>query len=153
MFRDRDEDGKEAVAGTPAVAAADLKPGDLTDIKGAAAYLNVSEMRVRTLLREGRLEGATKVPVGETQVVKWQVPVSALDTYRETKGTFGEGRKGGKAWVVRIKEPAQLELLQKFCSDNGLDEPTPRYKYDPEKAKAYRLKKAAEKKAEAAAAG
>lgn len=150
MFRDRDAEG-ESPTTEAQVAASALSAGDLTDIKGAAIYLDISEMRIRTLLREDRLEGSEKVQVGETQVMKWQIPVSALDTYKETKGTFGSGRKGGKAWVVRITDIAQLDLLKAFCEKNELAAPEPRYKYDPEKSKAYRLERAAKKKAEAEA--
>lgn len=121
----------------------------LIDIKGAAAYLGISAMRIRTLLREGRLEGAEKVQVGDTAVVKWVIPQSALDSYTATKGTFGASRKGGKAYVVRVTGPETFEALQKFCEKNELPEPELRYKYDPDKAKAYRAKKAAEE-AEAA---
>jgi len=147
MFRDPQPDVAEEVEQATAV-----DPGDELGVKEAAAYLNVSDMRIRTLLREGRLEGAHKVQVEGTSIQKWAIPVSGLDTYRETKGTFGGVRKGGKAFVVRISGPDQYEALKAFCEEQGMAAPEPRYKYDPEKQKEYREKRRQKKLEEAAAA-
>jgi len=54
------------------------KEGDMLTIKEAAEYLGISEMRVRTLVREGRLEGAEMQQVKDTSVKRWVIPVEGL---------------------------------------------------------------------------
>ncbi len=108
----------------------------LMTLREAAAYAGVTDQRIRTLLRTGRVQ-ATKTDDGH-----WRVSQEAIDGYNATKGQRVSGKK---AYVVRLsaEEMAQLEA---FAVDSGWEEFTiePRYKYDPEKAKAYRQKRAAE---------
>lgn len=115
----------------------------LLTLKEAAAYLEVTEQRVRTLLREKRVE-AVKNDKGY-----WRVTKEALDSYNATKGQRVSGRK---AFVVRLT-PEELEALNTFIGEQGWEEVTvePRYNYDPAKAKAYREQRAAKLAAEAEA--
>jgi len=115
---------------------------ELLTLRQAAAYLGVTDQRVRTILREGRVE-ATKNEKGY-----WRVTTEALDAYNVTKGTR---QAGAKAYVFKA-DAEQLEAIQAAFEDAGLEVAIePRYKYDPAKAKAYRLARA-EKQAAAAEA-
>lgn len=121
---------------------------DPMNLRFAALYADVSEMRIRALLREGKIE-ATKDADG-----RWQVTKKALDAYKATKGQRRGGgeRPEGKAFIIHVKavnNPAVTEALAKF----GIKlEP----RYDYAKQKAYRAERAkrlaAEKKAAKTAA-
>lgn len=137
--------GRGSKGDEPAEGKTAPKEGDMLTIKEAAEYLGISEMRVRTLVREGRLEGAEMQQVKDTSVKRWVIPVEGLDLYSETKGTFGGGsRAGGKAWIVRVEGPEPFAALETFCKNTtGVSGPFARYKYDPEKQKAYRIQRKA----------
>ncbi len=129
----------EVQADAPEVATQD---DGLLNLRQAAAYLGVTDQRVRTVLREGRVE-ATKNEKGY-----WRVTTEALDAYNATKGTR---QAGAKAYVFKA-DADQLAEIQAAFEAAGLEvEIAPRYKYDPAKAKAYRLARA-EKQAAAAEA-
>ncbi len=114
----------------------------LMNLREAAAYLGITDQRVRTVLREGRVE-ATKNEKGY-----WRVTQEALDAYNTSKG---QRVSGEKSYVVRL-DPEQKAWLELALADEGLEiEITPRYNYDPEKAKAYRLARQAKLAAEAEA--
>lgn len=88
----------------------------LMTLKEASAYADVTAQRIRTLLREGRVN-ATKNERGH-----WRVSREAIDAYNASKGQ----RKGGKAWVIRV-EPEQLETVRELLAGYGI-EMEPRYK-------------------------
>ena len=115
---------------------------DPMGLRLAALYLDVSEMRIGALVREGRIE-ATKDERG-----RWLVTQAALDNYQETKGSRGGGgpRGDGKFWKVRVKYD-DLEKVKAALAKFGC-ELEPAYNY--EKQKEYR-KRAAAKKAAAEA--
>lgn len=114
----------------------------LLNLREAAAYLEVTDQRVRTILREGRIV-ATKNEKGY-----WRVSKEELDKYNATKGSR---RSGAKSYVFRASEE-ELATLQEFAAENGLDLGIkPRYKYDAGKAKAYRQKRKAQLATEKAA--
>lgn len=121
---------------------------DPMNLRLAALFIDVSEMRIRALLREG------KIKAGKDAEGRWQVTKADLKAYADTKGTRKAGgeRAEGKAWIIHVKAPnanAVREALEKF----GIKlEP----RYDYEKQKAYRTlrakKLAAAKKVAAPAA-
>jgi excisionase family DNA binding protein len=117
----------------------------LLNLREAANYLGVTPQRIRTILRDGRVE-STKNEQGH-----WRVSTEQLDLYNATKGR----RTGGaKSYVCRLA-PEQHKALAEFIASQGWDAEKvglkPRYNYDPDKAKAYRQKRA-QKQAEEAEA-
>ena len=150
MFTGRSHAGE----GTPGKAQGVPPDKEMLSINEAAEVLDISEMRIRTLLRDRRLEGAVKVKVGETEVEKWSIPRAALDKYVATRGTFGKtgGKRGdGKAFVIRLKGPEQVKQVQEFLGTIGV-KLEPRYNYNTDKQKAYRVKRKAALKEKKAAA-
>jgi excisionase family DNA binding protein len=127
------------------VEAVEKESDGLLTLREAAGYLGVTDQRIRTLLRTGR------VPAQKNEKGYWRVATEALDKYNATKGQRTSGKK---AYVAKLS-PEQLEMLQALCEDedelNDV-EFAPRYNYDPEKAKAYRLARAEKLAAEEAAA-
>lgn len=121
----------------------DIEFPELMNIRVAALYADLSEMRIRTLLREGRLK-ADKNEQGH-----WVISKTAIDEYNETKGQRGGGPRGeGKLWVIRVKH-ADIADVREALEPFGI-ELQPRYNY--EKQAEYRKKRAARLKAEKAAA-
>lgn len=124
--------------------AAELAPQLLT-LREGAAYLGVTDQRMRTILREGRVD-ATKNEKGY-----WRVTPEVLDNYQSTKGRRLDG---AKAWVARMTDEQKV-VLEDFIAiqGEGWEEVVfaPRYNYDPEKAKAYRQKRKAQLAEETAA--
>ena len=116
---------------------------DVMDLRTAAIYLGLSEMRVRTLAREEALPGE------KDDSGAWQFIKDELDIFKETPRVrkAGGGRKQGegKAWIIKVKY-ADLEGVKEALADFGI-ELQPRYNYA--KQAEYRAKTAAE----AAAAG
>jgi excisionase family DNA binding protein len=132
MAKSKEQSNEQSAESTP--------EDSLLTLREAAAYLGVTDQRVRTLLREGRIE-ATKNEKGY-----WRVSPEALDAYNATKG---QRTMGGKSFVFRAN-PEEFAALQMFVAEQGYEiEFSPRYKYDPEKAKAYRLARAEKQAAEA----
>jgi hypothetical protein len=116
---------------------------DPMNLRLAALYADVSEMRIRALLREGKIKAA-KDAEG-----RWSVTKADLDAYRATKGTrkaSGE-RAEGKAWVIHVKA-VNFDAVTKALAPLGIKlEP----RYDYEKQKAYRSERAKKIKAAKAA--
>lgn len=102
------------------------------NIKAAAAYAGMSEMRIRNLLKEGRIEGE-KQQLGDSEIVTWRTSEAAIDAYKTN------GRKvnqNGKAWIIRLtKEQLEALLPTLEAMDIELEN---RFTYDAEKSKAYR---------------
>lgn len=124
---------------------AEKKKEELLTLREGAAYLGVTDQRMRTILREGRVE-ATKNEKGY-----WRLTTEALDDYNENKGRRLDG---GKTWTIRLS-PEQHVALTDFIDANPIMagvELSERYNYDPAKAKAYRQKRKAQLAAEAALA-
>lgn len=110
---------------------------DVMDLRTAAIYLGLSEMRVRTLAREETLPG------GKDESGTWQFTKNELDIFKETpRVRKGGGRKQGegKAWIIKVKY-ADLEGVKEALANFGI-ELQPRYNYA--KQAEYRAKKAAE---------
>jgi hypothetical protein len=118
---------------------------DQMNLRLAAVYLNLSEQRVRTLLREEKVPGAVKSDSGA-----WVLTKEGLDEYKETRKTRGGGtRRGdGKLWQIRVKYK-DLEDVREALAEFDI-ELEPRYNY--ERQKAYREKRKKEQAAEKAAA-
>jgi sporulation protein YlmC with PRC-barrel domain len=120
------------------------------NIRLASVYLDVSEQRIRALLREGRIK-ADKDEAGA-----WIISKEALEAYKAEhaqgpKRTSGVSGKG-KAYVVRV--PFQkIQAVKDFLATQDI-ELEQRYNYD--KMKVYQQKRkarlAAEKKEKAKAA-
>ncbi len=119
----------------------EVQEDGLLNLRQAAAYLGITDQRVRTVLREGRVE-ATKNEKGY-----WRVSTEALDAYNATKG---QRKAGGKSYVVRLDSEQKVWLEEQLAKAGIETELTPRYNYDPEKAKAYRLARKEKLAAEAA---
>lgn len=123
-----------------------VKFPDPMDLQEAAIYLQLSDMRIRALAREGDLKGIKDVDG------KWSFKKADLDAFKATPRVrkAGGGKKvDGKAWVIHIKFD-QFEKVKSFLAAQGINL-EPRYNQDPVKQKAYRAKRAAAKKAEAKA--
>lgn len=126
------------------VEAVEQESDGLLTLREAAGYLGVTDQRVRTLLRTGRVN-AVKNEKGY-----WRVTKDELDGYQDTKGQRTSGKK---AYVVRLT-PEQLTMFEDFVDAEEMEdiEFAPRYNYDPKKAKAYRLARAKKLAAEVAEA-
>jgi excisionase family DNA binding protein len=118
---------------------------DQMDLRLAAIYINVSEGRIRTLLREGTIQ-ATK-----TDANKWVISKDVLDEYKTrapAPRAGGGGTRGeGKAWVIKVPF-AKLQAVKDALAPLAI-ELQPRYNYA--KQKEYQAKKKAEKAAAAKA--
>jgi len=119
-----------------------VKFPDVMDLRTAALYLGVSEMRVRTLARDGGIAGTKEEGSG-----KWLFTKLILDGYKNTprarKSGGGRVSADGKAWVINIK-PADYEKVVTALKAFNI-ELKPRYNYAAQKA--YRIKRAADLKA------
>jgi len=126
----------------PALDLSQIKFPDVMDLRTAALYLGVSEMRVRTLARDDKSGlKATKDEDG-----KWAFRKADLDAYKSAPRTRkgGGGPRGdGKAWIINVKH-ADLEKVKNALKPMGI-ELSPRYNY--EAMKAYRVKRDAALKA------
>jgi hypothetical protein len=107
---------------------------DPMNLRLAALFIDVSEMRIRALLREGKIK-ASKDAEG-----RWSVTKADLNAYAATKGTrkaTGE-RAEGKAWIIHVKA-VNAKDVQAALDKFGIKlEP----RYDYEKQKAYRTERA-----------
>ncbi len=102
---------------------------DIMDLRAAAVYLEVNEMRVRTLARDEELPGAHKTEAGHWRFVK-----SDLEEFKTTMGTRKGGYRRGdrKYWKIQVKHDdleAVTEALAKFDI-----EVEPQYQYEKEEA-------------------
>lgn len=114
---------------------------DVMDLRTAAIYLNLSEMRIRALARDGSLK-ASKDDHG-----MWEFHKADLDAFKSTPRPRKTGvvRGDGKLFVIRVKY-ADLADIKAVLQEYGI-ELQPRYDYA--KMAAYKAKTAAAK-AEAA---
>ena len=113
-------------------------------IREAARTLDVSEIFMRALVRSGRLPAQKE---GDGPTAKWVIPQSSLDEYKATKGTrrTTEG-KNGKAFTIHVPS-AQNEKVREALAPFGIELELKVSNYSTEKAKAYRAKRAATKRA------
>jgi len=105
-----------------------VKFPDVMDLRTAAIYLGLSEMRVRTLAREGELAGT------KTEDGRWAFAKADLDEFKSRPpkphargGGGGRPRGEGKAWIIKVKY-ADLEAVQAALAQFGI-EMQPRYDY------------------------
>jgi hypothetical protein len=118
---------------------------DTMDLRTAAIYLGSSEMRIRTLARDGSVN-ASKSETGQ-----WLFAKADLDTFKATPHVRKSGTRSageGKSYIVKIRF-ADHEPVKAFLGQYGI-ELQPRYDYA--KQAAYKTAVAA-KKAEAIANG
>jgi hypothetical protein len=111
---------------------------DPMSLRFASIYSDISEQRLRTLVREGKI-ASTKTEKGVDQVTK-----EALDTYSATKHTGGTGgarKVTAGSWVIRVPNE-KLDQVQDALGALGIELAQ---RYDYAKQKAYRTKKALEK--------
>jgi hypothetical protein len=115
------------------------------DLRIASLYLNMSEGRMRALVREEKIKG-TKTEQG------WEFLKADLDVFNATPRPRAGGgtrtTKDGKAFVVHVV-PAKL---QGFKDAMAKLEITVENRYDYTKQRAYQLKRKAAKAAAAAKA-
>jgi hypothetical protein len=118
---------------------------DQMNLRLAAVYLNLSEQRVRTLLRENKIPGAEKSESGA-----WVLTKAILDEFKQThRSRGGGGRRGdGKLWQIRVKYE-NLADVREALGKFGI-ELEPRYNY--ERQKKYREERKKKQAAEKAAA-
>jgi hypothetical protein len=115
------------------------------NIKDAARYSGKSEQYIRALIRNGKL--ITKhVQVGETQLWRHEIPLSSLESYMTNGSSHGRREDGRNKYTVYLT-PAELVLVQSLMADAGLKLPIERA-VNNEKAKEYRLRRAAQRKAQ-----
>jgi len=116
---------------------------DVMDLRTAALYLGVSEMRIRTLARTP----ASGLKSGKDENGKWSFKKSDLDAYKSTprvrKSTAGGVRGEGKAWIINVKH-GDLEKVKAALKTFAV-ELQPRYNYAA--MKEYQAKRNAAKKA------
>jgi hypothetical protein len=112
------------------------------NLRLAAVFLDMSAQRIRTLVREGKIEGASKGEGG------WAFTKAGLEAYKQTAAnTPRAGGARGKSWLVKI--PAEkLEAAKAALAELGL-ELAPRYNYA--KQREYQAKRKVAKAAEKAA--
>lgn len=88
-------------------------------INDAAAYLGMKPQYVRTLIRNGKFK-PNKVKISpDSEVWRWEIPVSQLDTYRATAGTRTR-RADGRSKFVMYATPDELKAVNKLVADAGL---------------------------------
>ena len=117
-----------------------VKFPDPMDLRTAALYLGLGEMRIRTLAREGTLKGA------KNDAGQWLFTKANLEAYKTTPRVRKAGGKvsaAGKAWVIHVK-PADYEKVIAALKPLGI---VLEQRYDYAGQKQYRLKRAADLKA------
>jgi len=118
-----------------------VKFPDPMSLREAALYLQISEMRVRTLAREGTLKGV------KDDKNQWAFTKVVLDAFKATprvrKSGGGKPSAAGKAWVIHVTPENYEKVLAALKPLNIKLEP----RYDYAGQKEYRLKRAAELKA------
>lgn len=91
-------------------------------LRAAAAYAGVSEGRMRTLLREGKIPGARKGDSGEGDEEDgvWLVPVEGLDEWEASKSEGRQGGAGKPGTQVRVigLTPESRAALENFVATN-----------------------------------
>jgi hypothetical protein len=127
-----------------------VKWPEVMDLRTASIFLDLSEMRVRTLAREGGL------PASKDDEGSWAFKKSDLTTYKNTpharKGGGGGPRGDGKGWVIKVK----FEDLEKVKAALAPFKIELQPRYNAEKMKASMARSKAKKlaaKAEAAKTG
>lgn len=113
---------------------------DPMGLREAALYLQISEMRVRTLAREGTLKGT------KDDKNQWQFTKAVLDAYKvapRVRKAGGKPSAAGKAWVIHVT-PANYEKVVAALKPLGI---VLEQRYDYAGQKAYRVKRAATLKA------
>jgi hypothetical protein len=120
---------------------------DPMDLRMAALYIDVSETRMRSLLREGR------IPAQKDESNRWVVTKADLDGYNATKGqrkvSAGPTRRGtGKFWLIQVSYE-HLQEVKDALAPMGI-ELQPRYDYN--KQREYQAKRKAAKAAPKTAA-
>lgn len=120
---------------------------DSMDLRTAAIFLGLSEMRIRSLVRDEK--SGLKANKVENS---WVFAKKDLEAYRDAprarKSGGGGGTRGeGKKWIIDVKH-ADLEKVKNALKTMGI-ELTPRF--DSAKMTAYQAKRKAALKAAAAA--
>lgn len=116
-----------------------VKFPDPMDLRTAALYLGISEMRIRTLAREGTVKGS------KNDANQWQFKKADLDVYKTTPHVrkSGGASANGKAHVIHVT-PANYEKVVAALKPLGI---ALEQRYDYAAQKAYRVKRAADLKA------
>lgn len=118
-----------------------VKFPDPMDLRTAALYLGISEMRIRTLAREGDVKGT------KNDANQWLFTKAILDAYKSTprvrKSGGGKASANGKAWVIHVT-PANYEKVVAALKPLGI---ALEQRYDYAGQKAYRVKRQAALKA------
>jgi excisionase family DNA binding protein len=115
----------------------------LLSIKEAAKIAGVTDMYMRALIRSGRIS-ATRDEFG-----RYQIEPEAVATFETTKGER-RGRQsadGTRGFIVKVPSEVLTQVVEVL---KGFDiELEPRFHYDPEKSKAYRIERQAKMRAAA----
>jgi hypothetical protein len=117
------------------------------ELRDAAVYMRISEMRIRTLAREGALKGTKNAETGH-----WEFKKTDLDAFNATPRVrkAGSGPRGnGKSYVIVVPFE-KTEAVTADLAKHGV-KLQPRYNYEAQKA--YRVKRNADLKAKKAAGG
>lgn len=118
---------------------------DVMDLRAAAVFLGMSEMRIRALARDGSLKAAKNAETG-----KWEFKKVDLTAYQNTPRERKAGVRSsanGKAWVVNVTAE-NLEKVKAALAPFGV---TLQPRYNTAAQKEYRIKRQAALKAKAAA--
>jgi excisionase family DNA binding protein len=102
---------------------------DTLDLRNAAIYLEISEMRVRTLAKEGN------IPCYKNEAGHWRFDLSDLEEFKANMGTRKGGYRRGdrKYWRIQIKHD-DLEEVTELLADKFEIEVEPMYQYEKPEA-------------------
>ena len=120
-----------------------VKWPEVMDLRTASIFLDLSEMRVRTLAREGTL------PAIKDDEGSWAFKKADLSTFKSAphprKGGGGGPRGDGKNWKIKVKFE-NLEAVKKALAPFGIEL---KAQYNAERMKKYMAERKAKKAAEA----
>jgi len=106
-------------------------------VSEAAAYVGVSEPRMRALVRKGTVT-AEKGLLPGSQVPAWRIRQSVLDAYKANKGATrggGRGVRGQRKYVVSYTQE-QFNAIKAFSESQGYPIPAPAFQKSNKQAAA-----------------
>jgi len=98
---------------------------DVLDLRNAAIFLEISEIRVRTLAKEGVL------PCYKNEAGHWRFELDDLEEFKANMGTRKGGYRRGdrKYWRIQIKHDDLEEVTELLMEKFGI-EVKPMYQYE-----------------------
>lgn len=107
------------------------------DRKDAATFLGVGSFHVGELIRKGKFPGAEKLPIEGRKTVKWFIPTSELQAYKDTRQSGVGKRADGRTKLTLYATPEELVHINKILgTSNVLEDLPPIVRANPPKSKA-----------------